>query len=82
MTDETAITSTPPTPYWLKGIRTRAGMSQVAFAERLGITPRQLINLEAGRSAIRPPLVHLARAVDAETEAAAARPHTNDILIF
>lgn len=70
--------STPPSPYWLKAVRTKAKLSQAKFAERLGISTRQVINLEQGRSAISPPLAILARQIEAETD----RPHTNDILIF
>lgn len=64
----------------LRAIRTSAGMTQAAFAARLGISARQLLNLESGRANIRANLATLALALQSTTDT--DRPYTNGILIF
>lgn len=62
----------------LRAIRKAANLPQTRMAKRLGISARQLINLELGRQRVTPSIALLAQGVH---QASGREAHTG-ILIF
>lgn len=48
----------------IKAIRTKTGLSQVQFAQKIGISPKTLQNWEQGRVSPKGPAVTLMRIID------------------